>query len=238
MPYLFVAERQGWRDDFNQPWEGTGEDYTELSPRMAEFLLPFPESPLRHKNPEAEEPVEQTPPVIERTPSPEPRQDRDTYIARLTTRQVLLENTYRFDKSYGGVHFQYTRFYINPCGNVAEEFHVSPKFLRRQWKVKSGLPRPKWIDHEKHPAGSISSYSIHALEMEVRNVQYRYVENPMNQEVHLELWNWALGVTPSSFNQLSASDPMALWLPDTPPSRERKLRSTRNRAKRVHHNIY
>jgi hypothetical protein len=75
MPYLFVVEKLGWRDDFNQAWEvtyfytcfhsckanpglqGTGEDYSELPPRLERLLLPFPKSPLRHKNPEHPENV-------------------------------------------------------------------------------------------------------------------------------------------------------------------------------------
>ncbi|KAJ7459231.1 hypothetical protein FB451DRAFT_1272253 [Mycena latifolia] len=240
MPYLFVPQNQGWRDEPNQPWEGNGEDYTDgLSPRMERLLLPFPESPLRHKNPEAAEPLpeEENPLIENRAQSPEPRQSRDTYIHRLTSRQVLLENTYRFDK-HSKTHYQYTRFWIFPSDQIADEFHMSPKFIRREWKVDSDVPRPKWIDHEKSPAGSISSYSVHALESEIRKCQYWYVENPFNQDVSQKLWEWAVAVTPTIVFFNFGSDPLALWQAETPERRAPVPRSTRRRAERIHHNVY
>ncbi|KAJ7645363.1 hypothetical protein B0H17DRAFT_1216039 [Mycena rosella] len=161
MPYLFVAEKKGWRDDFGQPWEGTGEDYSELSPRMARLLLPFPESPLRYKNPEDEAAIkeEENLPSPAHSPSPEPRESRETHISHLTTRQVLLENSYRFYKA-SGIHYMDTCLWILPRRNIAEEFHHSPTFVRRKWREKSDGTRPDWVYYD-------SSYSIKALESEV-----------------------------------------------------------------------
>ncbi|KAJ6629614.1 hypothetical protein B0H10DRAFT_1292664 [Mycena sp. CBHHK59/15] len=194
MPYLFVVEKVGWRDDFNQPWEGTGEDYTGLSPRMERLLLPFPESPLRHKNPELPKPPrqEEKSSLRERSLDPEPRMDR-SYVHRLTSRQVLLENTYNFDTETQ-THIQYTRFWIRPIHSIATILHSSPRFVRRQWKPASDMPRPKWIDHEKYPLGSVVTYSVKALETEVRHCTY-YVNQSVNSEVANALWTWALAVT-------------------------------------------
>ncbi|KAJ6608890.1 hypothetical protein B0H10DRAFT_1955015 [Mycena sp. CBHHK59/15] len=245
MPYLFVAEKLGYCDDFNQPWEGTGEDYTELSPRMARLLLPFPESPLKHKNPEDPELPGNRDlklPLRQRSISPEPQMDRN-YVHQLTSRQVLLENTYKFDTARISrdlqeinTHFQYTRFWICPLKNIPTILHSSPRFVRRQWKSDSGVPRPKWIDHEKFAPGSVVSYSVKALESEIRHCTY-YSNQPVNcGQVANALWTWALAVTPRSIIPAAVDD--SIWPAKTPPRRERELRSTRRRAERHHHNIY
>ncbi|KAJ7458563.1 hypothetical protein FB451DRAFT_1273444 [Mycena latifolia] len=236
MPYLFVAEKKGWRDEFNQPWEGTGDDYTDgLSPRMARLLLPFPESPLLHKNPEAREEREPSP-ERRRSPSPDPElRDRAYYLHRMTTRQVLLENMYTFDESTG-THSQLTTFWIRPRSNIADEFHSSPQFVRHQWTVDSAVPRPQWMTYENYPAG-ISSYSVHALESQVRKCS-TYANKSANDNVANDLRAWAHAMVPRSLRAVNPDNSNIFWPAVTPSGRARTARSTRARAERYHHDIY
>ncbi|KAJ6613239.1 hypothetical protein B0H10DRAFT_1951639 [Mycena sp. CBHHK59/15] len=196
MPYL---EKLGYCHDFNQPWEGTGEDYTELSPRMAQLLPPFPESPLKHKNLE------------------DPK---------------LLGNKDLETKT----HFQYTRFWIRPLKNILTILHSSPQFVCRQWKPDSGVPRLKWIVHEKFVPGSVVSYSVKTLESEICHCTYYSNQSVNCGQVANALWTWAFAVTPRLFIPAAVED--SIWPAKTSPRREWELRSTRRRAERHDHNIY
>ncbi|KAJ7149300.1 hypothetical protein C8R43DRAFT_1128654 [Mycena crocata] len=210
MPYLFVAEKKGWRDEFNQPWEGIGEDYTELTPRTARIMLPFPESPLQHKNPELMEPAKEGTESYTRSPSPEIPRTPASYLREMTTRQVLVENTYEFNEA-AQIHYQYTRFLITPRRDVAEKFQISPRFVRRQWSPNSAAQRPKWMQYKDHPHGQ-TSLSVHALESEVRNCDW-YMTRPVNDDVAEDLLEWAFTVTPRSIRNVH---PETLWPAQTP----------------------
>ncbi|KAJ7861108.1 hypothetical protein B0H14DRAFT_2576250 [Mycena olivaceomarginata] len=209
------------------------------SPQTTRKILPFLESPLHHKNPVTDGDAEddesapgkevarlfrvgdlgqanllwqKLPPVTavwKRKPLP----SLATCIVAMTMRQVLLENVY---KAHGrsGTHYQYTRFHLRPRGDLAGEYLIGPLFIRRVWSVHSGTPRPRWIDHENYKAFSIHTFSVHALESEVRLCQEYYATMPENQAVQKKLIAWATAVVPkSTCNDESGS----LWPAQTPP---------------------
>ncbi|KAJ7871993.1 hypothetical protein B0H14DRAFT_3131690 [Mycena olivaceomarginata] len=189
--------------------------------RLHAKILPFLESPLHHKNPvtdgdaeddESAPGKEKLPPVTavwKRKPLP----SLATCIVAMTTRQVLLENVYKAH-SRSGTHYQYSRFHLRPHDNLAEEYLTGPLFIRRVWSVHSGTPRPRWIDHENYKAFSIHTFSVHALESEVRLCQEYYATMPENQAVQKKLIAWATAVVPkSTCNDESGS----LWPAQTPP---------------------
>ncbi|KAJ7875474.1 hypothetical protein B0H14DRAFT_2568636 [Mycena olivaceomarginata] len=209
------------------------------SPQTTRKILPFLESPLHHKNPVTDgdaEDDESAPgkevarlfrvgdlgqanllwqkllpvtAVWKRKPLP----SLATCIVAMTTRQVLLENVYKAH-SRSGTHYQYSRFHLRPHDDLAEEYLTGPLFIRRVWSVHSGTPRPRWIDHENYKAFSIHTFSVHALESEVRLCQEYYATMPENQAVQKKLIAWATAVVPkSTCNDESGS----LWPAQTPP---------------------
>ncbi|KAJ6451831.1 hypothetical protein C8R47DRAFT_1169716 [Mycena vitilis] len=196
---------------------------------------PFPESPLSHKN--SSPPKERVhenelpPPALRR--AREPRQDRQIYINRLTTRQVLLENTYKCHKRTG-THYQYTRIFVRSRTDLDDEFLKSPRFVRRIWRVDSDVPRPKWIDHEAFAPFSISTYSLnHALESEVRLCQDYYVHLKENRAVARKLLTWAAAVVPPTVHS-TRDEACSLWPAQTPPRCSGNGRARRARGERIH----
>ncbi|KAF7359981.1 hypothetical protein MVEN_00725000 [Mycena venus] len=201
MPYLFVAEKVGWRNKFIEPMEDTPS-------------RDFPESPLSHKNLHLQEPVphevEERLPACTRDASPTPM---DIAISQLTSRQVYVVSTYRFNEE-SGTHQQCSRFYIRPRSDIADEFHVSPEFVRREWSIYSGKPLPSWMKYVNY-GPDIESHAIHALETEIRKCD-RYSSNPENQDVARELNAWAFAmITPGPDIEMPFVDE-----PMLPPSPE------------------
>ncbi|KAJ7777631.1 hypothetical protein DFH07DRAFT_766382 [Mycena maculata] len=145
--------------------------------------------------------------------SEEPRDSLETAINRLTTRQVLLENTYKCHQ-HTGTHYQYSRFWLRPCDDLPDEFRMGPLFIHRIWREDSGKRRPKWIDHENYEPYSISTFSVHALEMEGK-----------------KLLAWAAAVVPPSVDVNEAG---SIWPAQTPSRKSLQVKSTRVRSERIH----
>ncbi|KAJ7104785.1 hypothetical protein C8R44DRAFT_807877 [Mycena epipterygia] len=217
MPRLSVPAKVGWREEFSRICEGE------------------PESPLSHKNTRPVKEEEKLPVLV--IPAPrEPRPSYRTAINRLTTRQVLLENTYKCHTRFG-THYQYTRFFLRPRDTLPDELLISPRFVRRVWKVDSGIPRPKWIDHESFKAFSISTFSVHALESEVRLCQTYYADKHENQVIGNKLLAWAEAVAAVSVGP-SNDEGGSIWPAQTPPRQSPQARSVRAHAVRIHHNVF
>ncbi|KAF8125045.1 hypothetical protein K438DRAFT_1815365 [Mycena galopus ATCC 62051] len=209
MPHLFIQEISGAAED-------TLDD-------------DFPESPLRHKNPELAHCLlvkdEEVSPRL-RDPSPEPI-SREDVISQLTMRQVYLLNTYKFDENTG-THQQLTRLYIRPRPGLLDSFNVSPEFVRREWQINS--PRPRWATYVDEYDPGFESDCIHALETEIRKCD-RYADKPANHNIRWKLRLWALAVIPSS--QQRNITARCAWPAVTPP-RKTKAKLTRKGAQRIH----
>ncbi|KAK7037072.1 hypothetical protein R3P38DRAFT_3183141 [Favolaschia claudopus] len=186
-----------------------------------------PDSPLFHKTSQPAKPSPKPKP-----PSNKPRPSHDAYMARLAPRQVLVENTYKCHKR-SGTHYQYSRFFLRPRFGLKDELLRSPRFVRRVWVADPEKHRPAWIDHEKHAPFSVSTYSIHALETEIRLCQDYYADLPENRAVAKRLLTWAGNVVPPSV--VIDDNETSLWAARTPQKIRLPSRSTRKRAERIHH---
>ncbi|KAF7336168.1 hypothetical protein MVEN_02164200 [Mycena venus] len=222
MAQLFIKDKVGGNDEFKQICE--------------DQFTGFPESPLRHKNSPLHEPIHEAENLsTTKWPPPDkPRPSHRAYMNRLAARQVLLENTYKCHKRTG-THYQYTRLHIRARHNLKKEFLKSPRFIRRVWRTDSDIPRPKWIDHENYTPFAISTYTIHALETEVRLCQEYYADLPHNRAVANKLLAWAAAVVPPSIECDNAKG--SLWPAKTPPSSALKTHSTAH-MERIHHTVY
>ncbi|KAJ7279600.1 hypothetical protein C8J57DRAFT_1464935 [Mycena rebaudengoi] len=214
---------------------GTGEDYSELPPRLERLLLPFPKSPLRHKNPEHPENVMPPPgpPLRERSVSPEPTIGLHT-IHTLTAWQVLVETQYIFDKD-SAQYSKLVRFWIRPFNHIPANLHASPQFVRRHWTPDQA--RPPWMTPEAFIHGPRTAYSITALESVVRACPRYAARNAgANSAVEADLLDWAFALTPPEVRSRAASSNQ-VWPAMTPPGKARKSKSTRRHAERIHYDL-
>ncbi|KAJ6506493.1 hypothetical protein C8R45DRAFT_969849 [Mycena sanguinolenta] len=173
MSFLSGANSATGRDEFVRALEGAAPG--------------FPESPLSHKNTRpvlVEPPEDKEEPVVHvpKPPDSEPRVSYATAINGLGPRQVLLENTYKCHKRTG-THYKYTRFFLRPRPGLPDDLLISPRFVRHIWTVNSGKPCPVWIAHERHQPFSVSTFSVHALDLEVRFCTKFYSRYPENRAV-------------------------------------------------------
>ncbi|KAJ7236523.1 hypothetical protein C8J57DRAFT_1728232 [Mycena rebaudengoi] len=229
MPYLFPEQKVGYRDEPNQPWEGTGADYTEFSASIARRLLPFPDSPLRAKNPDM--PVEEKIlPLICRYKPPVPKVDR-SYVHSFTVCQVLVEATYHYNATTQ-THSIMIQLLIRPVETIPVIFHISPRFVRAIWSADSGHCQPSWVVEraDKLKETDMLIYVINDFESKVRSCA-SYAQWNVNADVSASLLSWAQAVTPHSV--VSSAD--ELWPAITPPRKKLALSSTRERADRVNH---
>ncbi|KAJ6474794.1 hypothetical protein C8R45DRAFT_1010592, partial [Mycena sanguinolenta] len=171
MSFLSGANSAAGRDEFVRALEGAAPG--------------FPESPLSYKHPKrvpVEPPKDKEEPVVPKPRVSEPRVSYPTAINGLGPRQVLLENTFKCHKRTG-THYQYTRFFLRPRPGLPDDLLISPRFVRRIWTVNSGKPRPVWIAHERHQPFSVSTFSVHALDLEVRFCKKFYSHYPGNRAI-------------------------------------------------------
>ncbi|KAJ7266791.1 hypothetical protein C8J57DRAFT_1510882 [Mycena rebaudengoi] len=226
MPYLFPQQKVGYRDEPNQTWEGTGADYTEFSASVARRLLPFPDSPLRAKNPDM--PVEEKVlPLKRRYKAPVPKMDR-SYVDSFTLRQVLVEATYDYNaRQATQTHLIMIQLLICPVETIPVIFHISPRFVRAIWNAESRRHQPSWVVEraEKLKETDMLIYVVNDLESRVRSCT-SYARWNVNTDVSASLLSWVQGVTPRSV--VSSVD--ELWPATTLPRKKRALSSTRSRA--------
>ncbi|KAJ7287003.1 hypothetical protein C8J57DRAFT_1460457 [Mycena rebaudengoi] len=215
MPFLFPDEKVGYKDGPGQPWEGIGPDYYEFTPLIARRLHPFPDSPLRSKCPDMP-PHELALPLKRRYKPPVPKIDR-SYVSFLTTRQVLVEHTYEYDKEME-THVMMVQYLIRPVDMIPSNFHTSPRFVCSFWNINCGA-KPQWVVDD---AASVSvTHVVKDLESRVR-VCAAYAKRLMNLAV------------PQSVE--STTD--VLWPAMTPPRKTGGGGSTRARADRISRKPY